>query len=440
LPTISKIHAREIVDSRGEPTVEVEVEVDGGGFGLAQVESGASIGSYEMHELRDGDMGRLQGRGVTRVVENVNQYLAPQIIGVEFASQRILDQYLTGLDGTPSLERYGANGILGVSRAFAGAWADQDHKPLFRHFAESPERQEINNSQTLSLPKPMFTLFNGGKLASFSTDVQEFNIVMKPDMPFKEALRMGAEIYHAVGDILLERGYDKKLGDEGGYAVPDATTDQGMTLMMEGTERAGYAKETIGIVLDEAANNLFTDARLYHLAHHDGDVPAKYLIDKFEKLLERFPLMGVEDGLADQDWDGWIELSKRLGQRMMIIGDDIFSTNAVRLRKGQGDKIANALTIKPTQIGTLTGAIDAVNEATKLGYTSILSHRSGDTEAAYMAHFAVGYGFPYVKFGAPARGERVAKYNELLRIEEQLEENNQAPSTNNQTNSNVQMT
>ncbi len=406
---IQSIHAREIIDSRADPTVEVWVTLEGGGVGKARVESGASIGTYEAHAIRDGDLTRLNGRGVTRVVQNVNQDLAPQIINTEFNSQRVFDQYITGLDGTPSLEHFGANGILGLSVAFGLANADQEKLPAYKYFGTHTD-----------LPKPLFTIFNGGKLAALSTDAQEFNIVIKSSDSYKESLRIGSEIYHAVGDILAEKGFDKKLGDEGGYAVPDATTDQGMSLIVEGTERAGYAKDSIGIILDVAATHLFTDAQQYHLAHHDGDVPAQYLIDKYVKLLERFPLMGVEDGLADQDWNGWVNLSKTLNDKMMVIGDDIFSTNALRLRKGAGDKIGNGIILKPSQIGTLTGAIDCYNEALSLGYTPFLSHRSGDTEGTYLAHLAVGLGCPYVKFGAPARGERTTKYNELLRIDDMV--------------------
>ena len=411
MPVISNLHAREIIDSRGQPTIEVDLAFGGGGKGVSQVESGTSIGSYEMHELRDGDLGRLNGQGVKRVVENINNYLAPELKKAEYTTQRMFDQYVVGLDGTPSLERYGANGILGVSLAFAQAMADRDKTPLFQYFGTGKK-----------LPIPMFTIFNGGKLASFSTDAQEFNIFIKDTPSFSEALRIGTEIYHSVGQGLKDQGFDKKLGDEGGYAVPNATTDQGMQLIVEGVERAGFTRDSIGIVLDVAATNLFTNAQLYHLAHHDGDVPAEYLIQKFEKLSTNFPLAGVEDGLADQDWNSWTELNRRLGDKIMIIGDDIFSTNAVRLEKGYTDKIANSIMIKPTQIGTLTGAIDAIDSAVKLGLIPILSHRSGDTENSYLAHFAVGLGVPYVKFGAPARGERTAKYNELLRIEEMLKE------------------
>lgn len=411
MPKIASIHAREIIDSRAEPTVEVELAFEEGGQGVSQVPSGASIGSYEMHELRDGDLGRFRGRGVQRVVENINQYLAPQLKGIGFDSQRVFDQYVIGLDGTPSLEKYGSNGILGISVGYALAMADREHIPLYQYFGSGT-----------ALPKPFLTIFNGGKLASFSTDAQEFNVIIKRETTYSEALRMGAEIYHAVGHILRSQGFNQKVGDEGGYAVPGATTDQGMSLIMQGVEAAGYTSDMVGIVLDEAANSLFTDAQLYHLAHHDGDVPAEYLINKFEKLRTHFPLVGVEDGLADQDWVNWVALTKRLSPHMMVIGDDIFSTNDVRLRKGHADGIANAITIKPTQIGTLTGAIDAIEEANKLGYVPILSHRSGDTESTYMAHLAVGMKVPYVKFGAPARGERVAKYNELLRIEEMLRE------------------
>lgn len=409
MPKVSSIHAREIIDSRAEPTVEVELEFSGGGHGLSQVPSGASIGSYEMHELRDGDLGRLRGRGVQRVVNNINQYLAPQLLNIDFDSQRVFDQHVVGLDGTPSLEKYGSNGVLGISTAFALAMAHRNSVPMYQYFGNGT-----------ALPRPILTIFNGGKLASFSTDAQEFNIVIKKDVSYSEALRIGSEIYHAVGRLLSQQGFNQKVGDEGGYAVPGATTDQGMSLIIEGAAEAGFSISDIGIILDEAANNLYTDARLYHLAHHDGDVPAQYLIDKFSKLAENFPLIGVEDGLADQDWHSWVDLTQKLGKRMMIIGDDIFSTNAIRLRKGADDGIANAIMIKPSQIGTLTGAIDAIDEAKKLGYTPILSHRSGDTENTYLAHMAVGLAIPFVKFGAPARGERVAKYNELLRIEELL--------------------
>jgi enolase len=418
MSSINNILAREIIDSRGEPTVEVEITLKSGAKGAAAVESGASIGSYEMHELRDGDLGRLNGRGVTRVVENINHYLSAQIMGMEFESQREFDQYIIGLDGTPNLEHFGSNGILGVSYSYAIACANENREPLFR-FAEHCFGQ--NNNKKLVIPSPMFTIFNGGKLASFSTDTQEFNVIIKKNLPFSESLRIGAEIYHAVGGILKDQKFGMQVGDEGGYAVPGATTDQAMALIVQGAALAGYTTDDIGIILDEAASNLFTDERLYHLIHHTGDVPSEYLIAKYEKLLTLFPLVGIEDGLADQDWDGWIELTKRVGDKMMVIGDDIFSTNDIRLNKGYTDHIANAIMIKPTQIGTLTGAYDAVAEAVKLGYTPILSHRSGDTESAFIAHIAVGFNCPYVKFGAPARGERVAKYNELLRIEEMLE-------------------
>ncbi len=407
---ITGILAREIIDSRGEPTVEVDLSLENGGRGLAQVESGASIGSYEAHDIRDGDMSRLKGKGVLRVVESINHVLAPELLNMEFPDQKIFDQFLIGLDGTPNLERYGANGILGLSIAFAQAVADQNKIPLYQIFGQGRR-----------MPIPMFTIFNGGKLASFSTDVQEFNVLIKDAPSFAESLRAGAEIYHSVGQILDEQGLNKKIGDEGGYAVPGATTDQGMELIVEGAKRAGYSEGRIGIVIDEAANSLYTDQRRYHLLHHQQeDVESDYLIRKFESLKERFPLMGVEDGLADQDWEGWIELTKRLGDKIMIIGDDIFSTNAVRLTKGKESGVANAVMIKPSQIGTITGAIEATKTANDQNYTPVLSQRSGDTESAYLTHLAVGLGFPYVKFGAPARGERTVKYNELLRIEEGL--------------------
>lgn len=420
MTSINNVLAREIIDSRSEPTVEVEIVLKNGARGIASVESGASVGTYEMHELRDGDLGRLNGKGVTRVVENINHYLGPQIIGMEFENQREFDQYLIGLDGTPNLEHFGSNGILGVSYSFAIACAAENNEPLLTYTQHCFGQSSASIARKRAMPKPMFTIFNGGKLASFSTDAQEFNIIIKKDLTYKESLRAGAEIYHSVGRLLKEQNFGMQVGDEGGYAVPGATTDQGMALIVQGAINAGYTVDDIGIVLDEAASNLFTDERLYHLLHHNGDVPAEYLIAKYEKLYATFPLAGVEDGLADQDWEGWIELTKRLGSKIMIIGDDIFSTNDVRLHKGYDDHIANAIMIKPTQIGTLTGAADAVEEAVKLKYVPILSHRSGDTESAFIAHIAVGLNCPYVKFGAPARGERVAKYNELLRIEEML--------------------
>ncbi len=409
MPKIQTCRAREIIDSRAEATIEVELSFEGGGYGLAQVESGASVGSYEMHELRDGDLGRLKGRGVKRAVENINQYVMPQLQANEFSSQRIFDQYITGLDGTPNLERFGANAVLGLSIAFAQAMADRDKKPLYAYFGAGT-----------ALPQPIFTIFNGGKLAAFSTDTQEFNIVVKGAESFSDALRIGTEIYHAVGTLLHDQGFNQTVGDEGGYSVPGATTDQAMELIVEGAKRAGYSSDRIGIILDEAASNLYNDAMQYHLKHHEGDVDAEYLIQKFEKLAMQFPLVGLEDGLADQDWNSWIELTKRLGSKMLVIGDDIFSTNALRLRKGANDSVANAIMIKPTQIGTITRAIEAVEEAKKLSYVPIISHRSGDTENTYIAHLAVGMDAPYIKCGAPARGERVGKYNELLRIQEQI--------------------
>lgn len=416
---IRDIYAREILDSRGNPTLEVEVLVGENIIGRASVPSGASTGKYEATELRDKDH-RYSGKGVQRAVEHVNDQLAIAIIGTNVFHQPEIDRLLRKADGTPNKQKLGANALLGVSLAAAHAAANALHMPLYQY---------LGGVNAHKLPTPMMNILNGGAHADNTLDIQEFMIIPVGTSTFKEQLRICAEVYHALRSILKERGLNTAVGDEGGFApdLPDAYA--ALSLLKEATERAGYKMETdIAIALDVAASELYNkDYKKYDFpgeSRMTGEKivrSAEELIDYYVDLIEEFPIISIEDPLGEEDWDGWELLTTRLGQDIQLVGDDLFVTNTDLLKKGIENHVANAILIKVNQIGTLTEAIEAIELAQKNGYQAIISHRSGETEDTTIADLAVAFNTEQIKTGAPCRSERVAKYNQLLRIEEQLQ-------------------
>lgn len=416
---IRDIYAREILDSRGNPTLEVEVLVGENIIGRASVPSGASTGKYEATELRDKDH-RYSGKGVQRAVEHVNDQLAIAIIGTNVFHQPEIDRLLRKADGTPNKQKLGANALLGVSLAAAHAAANALHMPLYQY---------LGGVNAHKLPTPMMNILNGGAHADNTLDIQEFMIIPVGTSIFKEQLRICAEVYHALRSILKERGLNTAVGDEGGFApdLPDAYA--ALSLLKEATERAGYKMGTdIAIALDVAASELYNkDYKKYDFpgeSRMTGEKivrSAEELIDYYVDLIEEFPIISIEDPLGEEDWDGWELLTTRLGQDIQLVGDDLFVTNTDLLKKGIENHVANAILIKVNQIGTLTEAIEAIELAQKNGYQAIISHRSGETEDTTIADLAVAFNTGQIKTGAPCRSERVAKYNQLLRIEEQLQ-------------------
>lgn len=416
---IRDIYAREILDSRGNPTLEVEVLVGENIIGRASVPSGASTGKYEATELRDKDH-RYSGKGVQRAVEHVNDQLAIAIIGTNVFHQPEIDRLLRKADGTPNKQKLGANALLGVSLAAAHAAANALHMPLYQY---------LGGVNAHKLPTPMMNILNGGAHADNTLDIQEFMIIPVGTSIFKEQLRICAEVYHVLRSILKERGLNTAVGDEGGFApdLPDAYA--ALSLLKEATERAGYKMGTdIAIALDVAASELYNkDYKKYDFpgeSRMTGEKivrSAEELIDYYVDLIEEFPIISIEDPLGEEDWDGWELLTTRLGQDIQLVGDDLFVTNTDLLKKGIENHVANAILIKVNQIGTLTEAIEAIELAQKNGYQAIISHRSGETEDTTIADLAVAFNTEQIKTGAPCRSERVAKYNQLLRIEEQLQ-------------------
>lgn len=408
---IETVKAREILDSRGNPTVEVEVFLSDGAWGRAAVPSGASTGAYEALELRDGDKSRYNGKGVLKAVKNVQEAIASQILGLYALDQRSIDGLLIRLDGTPSKSRLGANAILGVSLAVAKAAAASLGMPLYRY---------IGGVNACVLPVPLMNILNGGKHASDSTDLQEFMIVPAGASSFSEALRWGAEIYHSLKKVLASRGYNTNVGDEGGFAPSLKSNEEAVELLLEAIEKAGYKPgEEVFLALDAAASELYEDGN-YVLKKEGRTLSTEEMVDFYAAWVEKYPIISIEDGLAEDDWDGWQLLTQRLGDKVQLVGDDLFVTNVERLRKGIELKAANAILIKLNQIGTLTETLEAVKLAREAGWGAIISHRSGETEDVTIAHLAVATGTGQIKTGAPCRSERVAKYNELLRIEEEL--------------------
>jgi enolase len=404
--SITQVHARQILDSRGNPTVEVDVTLASGASGRAAVPSGASTGQFEAVELRDGGEA-YGGKGVTRAVANVDGEIAAAVRGMDALDQRALDEALVALDGTPNKGRLGANAILGVSLASAKAAAAHEGFSLHRH---------LGGEEGRTLPVPMLNVINGGAHAQNSIDFQEFMLVPAGASSFAEALRIGAETFHALRALLHERGLATAVGDEGGFAPDLPSAEVAIEAVLEAAERAGH-RDRVAIALDPASSEFFRDGA-YHVEGQALDTDA--LIDLYASFADRFPLVSVEDGLAEDEWGGWKTLTERTGDRLQLVGDDIFVTNMERLRRGIGEGVANSILVKVNQIGTLTETLDAIELARVNGYTAVISHRSGETEDTTIADLAVATNAGQIKTGAPSRTDRVAKYNQLLRIEEEL--------------------
>lgn len=413
MAAITDLHAREILDSRGNPTVEVEVFLEDGTFSRAGVPSGASTGLFEATELRDGDKNRYDGKGVLKAVNNVNGEIADAVIGWEASDQRGLDQILINLDGTPNKSRLGANAILGVSLAAAHTSADSAGLPLFQY---------LGGVNAHNLPVPMMNIINGGAHADNNVDIQESMIMPVGASSFSEGLRMCAEIYHTLKSVLKEKGLSTAVGDEGGFAPDLPSNEAAMEIICEAIEKAGYTPgKDIALATDVAASELLGEDGLYHLAGDHAAKTAEEMIGFYENLVRKYPIISIEDGLGEEDWDGWKKLTEALGSRVQLVGDDLFVTNTQRLSRGIHQGVANSILIKLNQIGTLTETFDAVQMAQRSGYTAVISHRSGETADTTIADVAVALNAGQIKTGAPGRTERVAKYNQLLRIEELLD-------------------
>jgi enolase len=406
---IEQVGAREILDSRGNPTVEVEVALDDGTLARAAVPSGASTGEHEAVELRDGDTSRYGGKGVERAVAAVLDEIGPDLIGIEAVDQRIVDQKLVDLDGTPDKGRLGANAILGVSLAVAKAAAESAELDLFRY---------LGGPNAHVLPVPMLNILNGGAHADTDVDIQEFMIAPVGADTFREALRWGAEVYHSLKSVLKGRGLATGLGDEGGFAPSLTSNREALDLILLAIEKAGYVPgREVALALDVAATEFYSDGAYLFEGQKKS---AEQLIGYYTELVRDYPLVSIEDALSEDDWDGWVQLTSELGEKVQLVGDDLFVTNPDRLEEGISRRAANALLVKVNQIGTLSETLDAIALATSYGYKSMMSHRSGETEDTFIADLAVATGVGQIKTGAPARGERIAKYNQLLRIEETL--------------------
>jgi len=407
---VRRIHARQVLDSRGNPTVEVEITLASGAGGRAAVPSGASTGEFEAVELRDGG-DAFAGKGVNRAVANVNGELAEALIGFDADDQQGLDRRMIELDGTPNKARLGANAILGVSLAAAKAAAAEEGMTLWRY---------LGGEAAHVLPVPMMNVLNGGAHADNRVDFQEFMVVPVGAPTFSEALRAGVEVFHALGRTLHDRGLATLVGDEGGFAPDLDSNEAGLQALIDGIEAAGYRPgEDVAIALDPAASEFFRDGS-YVLEHEGRTLTAGQMADYWGQIADRYPVVSLEDGMGEEDWDGWKLLTERLGDRVQLVGDDLFVTNTERLRRGIEAGVANSILIKVNQIGTLTETLDAVRTAGEAGYTAVMSHRSGETEDTTIADLAVATGCGQIKTGAPSRSDRVAKYNQLLRIEEAL--------------------
>ena len=413
MSTIDEILAREILDSRGQPTVEVEVRLMDGTIGRAAVPSGASTGSHEALELRDGDKSRFGGKGVTQAVANVMDQIYPTLEGLDVFGQTEIDRAMIALDGTSNKEHLGANAMLGVSLACADAAANFLGVPL--HFY-------LGGLNGRTLPVPLMNILNGGKHADNNVDIQEFMIVPVGGGSFREALRIGAEVYHALKVVLKEKGLSAAIGDEGGFAPDLATNEDALKLMVTAIERTAWKLgEDVLLALDPAASEFFTQGQ-YIIKAENRKLSPKEMVTYYSDLVSRYPIISIEDGLAEDDWEGWREITRVLGHKIQLIGDDLFVTNPQRLQKGIEEKTANAILIKLNQIGTLTETMDVISMADRAGYTAVVSHRSGETEDTFISDLVVALNVGQIKTGAPARSERTCKYNQLLRIEENLGE------------------
>jgi enolase len=408
---IRTLHAREILDSRGNPTIEVEIWLESGAFGRAMVPSGASTGKREAVELRDGDSSRYLGKGVRRAVQNVIEVIGPEVEGMEASEQAAVDRALLELDGTPSKSALGANALLGVSLAVARAAADDAGLPLYQYLGGPGARV---------LPVPFMNVLNGGAHADNGLDVQEFMLVPAGAGSFTEALRTGAEIFHTLKKLLKDKGLSTGVGDEGGFAPSLGGTVEALDLVLRAIERAGYRPgEDVLLALDVAASELGEHGR-YRLRADRAEKSSDEMIALYETLLGRYPICSIEDGLGEDDWEGWRLLTRRLGARVQLVGDDVFVTNPAIIQQGIREGLANAILIKVNQIGTLTETLEAIELAKRAGYGTMISHRSGETEDSFVADLAVAVNAGQIKTGSVARGERIAKYNQLLRIEEEL--------------------
>jgi enolase len=411
---IVDVNAREILDSRGNPTVEVEVFLDDGTMGRAAVPSGASTGVHEAVELRDGDKNRYLGKGVQTAVANVNTVIADAVIGLNPFDQAGLDQLLIDLDGTENKGNLGANAILGTSLAVAKAAAESLGMPLYRY---------IGGTNAKELPVPMMNILNGGQHADNNVDIQEFMVMPVGACCWAEALRMCAEIFHNLKKVLKAKGYACGVGDEGGFAPNLGSNEEALACIVEAIEKAGYKPgEEVKIALDVAASELYQEDGTYFLEGEGVTMTADELIDFYAKMVEKYPIISIEDGLAEDDWTAWTKMVEKLGDKVQLVGDDLFVTNTKRLVRGIEEKAANAILIKVNQIGTLTETLDAIEMARRAGFTAVVSHRSGETEDTTIADIAVATNAGQIKTGAPSRTDRVAKYNQLLRIEEELDE------------------
>ncbi len=413
MPIITDVYAREVLDSRGNPTVEVEVYTESGAFGRALVPSGASTGIYEAVELRDGDKSRYLGKGVTKAVKNVNEEIAPKIIGLDCSMQCLIDQIMIELDGTPNKGRLGANAILGVSIACARAAADYYNMPLYNYLGGFNAKQ---------LPVPMMNILNGGAHADFCIDFQEIMILPVGAPSFKEALRMGAEVFHALKKILKAKGYNTAVGDEGGYAPKLESNQAAFEFVVEAIKAAGYVPgEQIRLGIDVAASEFYNaETKKYDLKSDGRSLTSSEMVKFYEELVAKFPIQTIEDGLDQDDWAGWKELTEALGNKVQLVGDDLFVTNTKRLAEGIEKGVANSILIKVNQIGTLTETFEAIEMAKRAGYTAVVSHRSGETEDSTIADIAVATNAGQIKTGSASRTDRIAKYNQLLRIEDDL--------------------
>jgi enolase len=412
---IEDITAREILDSRGNPTVEVEVTLEEGSFGRAAVPSGASTGVHEALELRDGEKSRYLGKGVQHAVEHVNETIAPELIGWEATDQEGIDAFLVELDGTPNKEKLGANAILGVSLAVAKAAAAATGQPLYRYLGGVSAR---------TLPVPMMNILNGGAHTGWqTTDFQEFMVMPVGAESFQEGLRWGAEIYHALKKVLKNKGYNTNVGDEGGFAPAlKQGNNEALDVIMEAIQTAGYqAGEQVRIALDPAASELYDNGK-YNLRIEGKQLTSPEMVKLWQSWVNQYPIISIEDGLAEDDWDGWVALNQAIGDQVQLVGDDLLVTNVERLRQGIQRKVGNSILIKLNQIGSLSETIAAIEMAKRAGWTAVVSHRSGETEDTTIADLAVALNTGQIKTGAPARSDRVAKYNQLLRIEEELGE------------------
>ncbi|ACL70328.1 phosphopyruvate hydratase [Halothermothrix orenii] len=410
--SIVDVFAREILDSRGNPTVEVEVVLGDGSLGRAAVPSGASTGAYEAVELRDGE-DRYLGKGVQKAVKNVNEVIAPELIGYDARDQVDIDRLMIELDGTENKGKLGANAILGVSLAVAKAAANASDSYLFKY---------LGGVNAKVLPVPMMNILNGGEHADNNVDIQEFMIMPVGAVNFAEAMRMGSEVYHNLKKVLQGRGLNTAIGDEGGFAPDLGSNEEAIEVIIEAVEKAGYKPgDDIMLALDVAATELYKDGK-YVLEGEGVEKTSEEMIEFYEKLVDKYPIISIEDGLSEDDWDGWAKLTEKLGNKIQLVGDDLYVTNTERLSRGIEEKSSNSILIKVNQIGTLTETIEAIEMAKKAGFTAVVSHRSGETEDVTISDLVVAMNTGQIKTGAPARSERVAKYNQLLRIEEVLGE------------------